>query len=64
LTGKETMITKTIPWDAAKCLETPAGQNEFLRESVVSGDPAEIREAIDIVAQARAATKQWSKNEC
>jgi probable addiction module antidote protein len=48
----EHMTLKTIPWDAAKYLKTPAAQQEFLRESFDSGDPTEIRTAIGIVARA------------
>ena len=51
------MTLKTTQFDAAEYLDTPEAQREFLRESFESGDPAEIQEAIGIVARARGMTQ-------
>lgn len=47
------MKTKTMPFDAARYLETEEDQSELLSDAFATGDPAYIANALGIVARAR-----------
>lgn len=47
------MALKTIPFDAAKYLETEADQAEYLTDALAGGDPAAFAHAVGVVARAR-----------
>lgn len=51
------MTLKTLPLDEAELLGTPDAMAEFLRLSFESGDEAEIRDSIGIVARAKGMTE-------
>ncbi len=50
------MSIETVPFDAARYLDTPASQAELLRDALETGDAAYIAVALDVVARARAMT--------
>ena len=47
------MALETIPFDAAKNLETQADQAEYLTDVRAAGDPAAFAHSIGVVARAR-----------
>lgn len=51
------MPPETRPFDAARHLETPEDMALFLSDALEEGDPAAIRQALNIVARARGMTE-------
>jgi probable addiction module antidote protein len=51
-------MTKTTAFDAAEYLDTAERQAAYITAALETGDPAFVRDAIGIVARARAA---WAK---
>lgn len=47
------MGTETLPFDAARYLETEEDQSELLSDAFETGDPAYIAHALGIIARAR-----------
>lgn len=47
------MITKTIPFDAARYLGSPESQIELLSDALESGDAGYIANALGVIARAR-----------
>lgn len=48
--------TKTVPFDAARCLTTVEAQSELLSDALETGDPTYIATALDTIARARGMT--------
>lgn len=51
------MMTKTVPFDAARYLKTRASQAELVADALASGDAAYVAQALGVVARARGMTK-------
>lgn len=51
------MATETIPFDAAKYLDTPEAQAELVADAFETGDASYIAAALGTVARARSMTK-------
>lgn len=44
---------KTLPYDSAAVLDTPAAVIAYLEDAFEKGDPAEIANAVGVVARAK-----------
>lgn len=51
------MVTKTVPFDAARHLISPEAQAELLSDAMASGDAGYVAHALGIVARARGMTE-------
>lgn len=51
------MATKTIPFDAARYLSSPASQAELLNDALETGDAGYIAHALGVIARARGMTE-------
>jgi probable addiction module antidote protein len=49
-------MVKTIPFDAARHITSPEGQQELLDDAFASGDAACIANALGVIARARGMT--------
>jgi len=51
------MATETVPFDAAKYLDTEESQTELLSDAFESGEASYIAAALGVIARARGMTK-------
>jgi probable addiction module antidote protein len=47
------MVTKTVPFDAAKHLKSRRAQAKLLTDALETGDTADIANALGVITQAR-----------
>ena len=55
------MTLETLPFDAAKYLDTPESQSELIADAFASGNASYISSALGTVARARSMTKVAKK---
>lgn len=56
------MSTETLPFDAAKYLDTPESQAELITDALESGDAKYLAHALGVVARARGMTEIAKKS--